>query len=107
MQITKEEAKSIVYDDHENWTLVQKSITGTTRWSAIYFGYFLHNPTNTTYELRWQQGLTESQDERPFDYTEPEPIEVVQRPKTIMVWVPVENQRKVLTIAGQTPAKVV
>lgn len=107
MNITKQEAKDIIYDDHEDWNLVEKSVIGTTRWSAMYIGYFLHSPTNTTYKLEWQEGLTESQDERPFDYTEPELVEVVQRPKTIMVWVPVENQRKVLAIAGQKPNPVV
>jgi len=107
MKVSKEEARDIIYDDSEDWSLVQKETVGTTRWSTMYLGYFLHIPTNTTYKLEWQQGSTESQDERPFDYTEPELVEVVQRPKTIMVWVPVENQRKVLTIAGQTPSKVV
>jgi hypothetical protein len=107
MQVTKEEAKDIVYDDHEDWSLVEKAVVGTIRWSTQYLGYFRHNPTNTTYMLDWQEGSTESQDERPFDYTEPELVEVVQIPKTIMVWVPVENEQKISTITGQTPSKVV
>lgn len=60
MQVTKQEAKDMIYNDHEDWSLLEKEIVGTTRWSTQYIGYFRHNPTNTTYMLDWQQGSTES-----------------------------------------------
>ena len=87
MKLSKEDARSIVYDDHEDWSKVESEIVDTSRWSIMYEGVFLHKPSNKHYSLGWQVGATEQQDERPFEYEdEVEATEVVQVEKIVKVW---------------------
>jgi hypothetical protein len=59
------------------------------RWSVGYTGVFQHTPTRKHYRLNWSRGATECQDESPFEYTDPDPVEVEQREVTAIQWVPV------------------
>lgn len=76
MKLSKEEGKSIVWEDHEDWETIEVNIVDTTRWSIINEGVYKHIPTGKFYSIGWSEGATECQDEGPFDYCEPEPIEV-------------------------------
>jgi hypothetical protein len=89
MKVTKEEARDIIFDCHDEWSSISTEVYGSTRWSTLKRGYFRHLESQKVYMLGWQDGATECQGERPFDYTEPVLVEVVQIPKTIMVWVKV------------------
>ena len=90
MKLSAEVAREIVYDDHEDWQEVTKSMTDHTRWSVYYTGVFLHTPSGKHYWLHWSVGATEQQDERPFEYDkETEAIEVRQVEKVVVDWVPV------------------
>ena len=84
MKLTSEEAREVVYDDHEDFETVKKEITDTSRWSIFYEGVFKHKPTEKLYWVSWSVGATEQQDERPFEYggevdfVEVKPVEVVK-----------------------------
>ncbi len=90
MKLTREEAQDIVCDDHVGWKTVETNIVDTNRWSIIYEGIFEHGPSGKFYELSWSVGATEQQDESPFEYEDPTPIEVHQVEKLVKVWEGVE-----------------
>lgn len=76
MKLTKEEARDIISDDHEDWTTQEIECVDQTRWDLHYQGVFLHGPTQKYYRMYWSTGATEIQDTSPFEYDEPEPFEV-------------------------------
>lgn len=86
MNISQEDGRSIIYEDHEDWSTIETEIVDTRRWSIDYSGIFKHIPTQKFYRLYWSVGATEQQDESPFEYDNPDPIEVHQLEKTILVW---------------------
>lgn len=92
MKLKKEEARDIVWGDHEDWETIATEITDTGRWSIQKRGVFRHIPTGKYYQLWWSVGATEYQDEKPFEYTDPEPVEVHEVERVIKVWKPVQNK---------------
>ena len=96
MKLTQEEGRMIVYGDHKDWEAVKgtKQITEHTRWSICYEGVFLHKPTGKHYELYWSIGATEQQDEQPFEYDDPTPIEVEKKTVEVEKWVPVLGKQE-------------
>ena len=90
MQLTREEAANIVCDDHDDWITVETNIVDSSRWSIIYEGIFEYCPTGKFYSMSWSVGATEQQDERPFEYYDPEPVEVHQVEKMVKVWESIE-----------------
>lgn len=89
MKLTKEDGRAIVYGDHEDWeeTKGTKNIEEHSRWSVMYKGIFLHRPSGKYYELYWSVGATENQDEQPFEYDDPKPIEVELKMVEVGKWV--------------------
>jgi hypothetical protein len=86
MKLTKEEACNIICDFENDWETVSTSVDSNSRWSIHKSGVFKHLPTNKFYRLKWSEGATEYQDERPFEYSDPDPIEVRPVEKTIIVY---------------------
>ena len=86
MKLSKGEAREIVWDESEDWETVLTIIDAKSRWSICKSGVFKHLPTNKFYELEWSEGATENQEERPFEYTDPDPIEVRPVEKTVIVY---------------------
>lgn len=87
MKLTGDEARDIVWEDHEDWEQIEAYPTGSGRWSIWQEGIFLHKPTGKYYQFNWSFGATEQQDESPFEYEEEvEPVEVVQVEKVVKVW---------------------
>lgn len=91
MQLSKEEAKWIIWGDHEEWQTIEVNIVDTTRWSIVNEGIFKHGPTGKFYSIGWSEGATECQDEKPFDDFDPEPIEVEPVEKMVIVYEPVKR----------------
>ncbi len=89
MKLSKEDARMVIWDDHEDFTEIESRVTSTSRWSIHNEGIYLHNPSGKHYKLEWSVGATEYQDERPFQYSDPELVEVSPVSKTITVWEPV------------------
>ena len=89
MKLSKEDARMVIWDDHEDFTEIESRVTSTTRWSIHNEGIYLHNPSGKHYKLEWSEGATEYQEEIPFEYNDPELIEVRPVSKTITAWEPV------------------
>jgi len=91
MEVTKEEARNIVWEEHDDFELVPNTeqIIDTSRWSIYKEAIFLHKPTNKYYNLDWSIGATERQDEQPFDHTNPVLIEVEEKELLVKKWIPV------------------
>ena len=92
MKLTRKEARNIVQADHQDWVLVPDTmaLTGQHRWTIDYVAVFQHVPSGRYYSLRWTEGATEMQDQDPFDYEDPNPVEVQQVERTVKVWEPVD-----------------
>ncbi len=90
MNLTREEGRQIVLEEHPDGAqITQEPVRSTSRWSKQMTAIFRHEPTQKCYELRWSRGLTEMQDEGPFDNTDPQPIEVEKKEVAVTQWVPV------------------
>lgn len=90
MKLTKEEGRQVVYDDHSDWECVSgPNEYGSSRWSIHVKGVFKHIPSGKHFELHWSKGATETQDERAFEYSDPEPVEVEEREVMVKQWVEV------------------
>lgn len=89
MKLTGEDARAVVYGDHDDWESAEEPTTdGHTRWAVQYSGVFLHKPSGKHYMFCWQRGATEMQDEQPFEYEkEVEPVEVEKKEIVRHEWV--------------------
>lgn len=86
LKITREEGKDIVYECLDDWEKIEENVVDTSRWSIRYVGIFKHIPSGKYYQMSWSVGATEYQDERPFDYEDPDLIEVEQVEVKVLVW---------------------
>lgn len=87
IKLTDDEAREIVWDCNEDWKQIKCILLDISRWSAHYQGIFKHIPTEKYYMFKWSKGLTEGQDEKPFQYQkEVIPIEVHRVTKVVEVW---------------------
>ena len=86
MELTREEGRDVVYDDHEDWDTIETDIVGKTRWAVQKNGIFRHVPSGKFYSICWEIGATEYQDVQAFEYDEPELFEVHQVERTVKVW---------------------
>ena len=89
MKLTGEEARRVVWGDHEDWGYAIRELTdGNNRWSIFKSGIFEHKPTGKFYEFAWSVGATEMQDEQPFEFEkEVIPVEVHEVEVTKKEWV--------------------
>ena len=63
--------RDVIYEDEpEGFTLVEDSIVDTSRWSAMHELVFSFSDESGTefYKVGYSRGLTEYQDEQPFEY---------------------------------------
>ena len=91
MKLSKEDAQSVIWDEHEDWAEVlgSREITETSRWSIHHTIVCKHKPTEKLYRFNYSVGATESQDECPFDNEDKvTPTKVVEKEVTIRVWEP-------------------
>ena len=89
MNLTREEAQHLAYGDRvDGWEEVEgtRKIVDHTRWSVVSSAVFLHVESGKFYMLQWSEGATEMQDQSPFDWADPNPIEVKPVEKTITVY---------------------
>ena len=90
--IAADEARDIVYGEHEDWEEKQNTIVDLERWCVLYQWIGLHKPSKNYYMVYFRKGATESQDEGPFEYDEhAEFVEVRPVEKTITVYVPLDK----------------
>lgn len=79
----KELLKQIMWDDAEDYEVLEDEITDTSRWSVHHYMVFKELSSGKCYGVGYSRGATECQDEQPFEYEgdeitceEVEPVEV-------------------------------
>ncbi len=92
MILTADEARNVVYNDHEDFTTIESEITDTSRWSLHHKGVFQHKPTGKFYATNWRVGATENCDEDAFEYDkEVEFTEVIPQEVTVIKYLPIKE----------------
>lgn len=92
MKVEKEILVEMCWDDcPEGWEVLDNEVTGSGRWSEYHTMVFRMANDDKIYAVDYSCGLTEMQDERPFEY-EPDMVEVYEVKaveKTVITYVPV------------------
>lgn len=74
--LTKEEAQEILFDDHEDFEIIEDVIENTSRWSENHRIVVKRVSDGKFFEDFYSCGATEIQDESPYEYSEPNFTEV-------------------------------
>jgi hypothetical protein len=92
MKIVKEEAERIVYEDAEGWEMISETIEDQRRWVTVFSGMFRHIASGKVYEVSYEKGSTECQDDTELFYDDPvEFDEMEEREVTVKQWFPVAS----------------
>lgn len=86
LKLTKNQAQDIVYGLNKDYKTISKEIIDTTRWSNVFEIVVQRISDGKYFKDCYNVGATETQDEGPYDYTDPEFIEVEKKEKTIFVY---------------------
>ena len=86
IRLTVQDAREAIYGDHGDFAVIEDKITHTSRWSEHHLSTIMRISDGKFFQTMYSRGLTESQDERPFDYSEPVFNEVFPIIKTITVY---------------------
>lgn len=70
----------------EGFEIVQNEITDTSRWSTIYTITVKRASDGKFFQDTYRRGATECQEERPWEYTDPDFTEVFPVEKTVIVY---------------------
>ena len=68
IKFTGEEARTIVYEDSEDFKVIQDDILETSRWSELHKIVVQQISTSKFFDSIYSRGLTEQQDEQPYEY---------------------------------------
>ncbi len=82
--LSKEEARLIVYDDSNDYEVIEDTIDDTSRWSENHSVVIQRISDGKFFADTYSQGLTESQDERAYDKSDPDFTEVFPVERTII-----------------------
>ena len=80
--LTSEQGRDIVYGDDSNFVTIEDKIVGTRRWSIEYEIVVQRKTDGKYFKDGYRRGATESQDESPYEYSEPNFTEVFPVTKT-------------------------
>lgn len=86
LQLTKKEAQAIVWEDTSDYEIISDEVVDTRRWSADHCIIIKRLSDGKFFADHYSVGLTEMQDESPYEYSDPEFIEVFQVTKTIIAY---------------------
>lgn len=70
LKITGEQAREIIYDDSDKFSVVKIEITSNSRWSIYKMALIVEQETGNLYTVGYSVGATEYQEERRFEYEE-------------------------------------
>lgn len=84
--LTNEEARAIVYEDSSEFEVIEDNIDSTSRWSEHHYVVVKRLSDGKFFADSYSQGLTENQDERAYEYSDPDFTEVFQVEKTIITY---------------------
>ena len=73
-----EVARNLAYDDYDEeiYEIIQNEQVDSTRWSSVHELVIQTKVDGRFWKTTYTKGLTESQDESPFEYSKPEFTEV-------------------------------
>ncbi len=93
LNLSREDGRDVIYGDHADWETVNGTgkIIDQRRWSTIREAIFFHVLTDKHYRICWSEGSTEMQESTPFEFNDPEPVEVELRDVTVSKWVEVKS----------------
>jgi len=86
LNLTSEQGRDIVYGDDSNFVTIEDKIVRTRRWSVVYEIVVQRKTDGKYFKDVYRRGATESQDERPYEYSEPNFTEVFPVTKTYIVY---------------------
>lgn len=89
IKLDKVVARRIIVDDEDGWKLIEKEIVEQRRWATLYTVVVQRLADGKFFRTSYDQGSTELQDEDPWEYCDPEFVEVAPEAKIKMVYNPV------------------
>ena len=81
LNLTSKQGRDII-DGHYNFAIIEDKIVGKSRWSTEYEIVVQRKSDGKYFKDGYRRGATESQDERPYEYSEPNFTEVLPVTKT-------------------------
>ena len=82
LNLTSEQGRDIVDGDDSNFVIIEDKIVETRRWCDIYQIVVQRKSDGKYFKDGYCRGATESQDESPYEYLEPNFTEVFPVTKT-------------------------
>ena len=86
LDISVEEAKACVWGDSENFEVISDTITGKSRWSDIHTIIIKRKSDGKCFRDTYRTGSNENCDDRPWDYSDPDFVEVFPVEKKVIVY---------------------
>ncbi len=102
--LTKEQARDIVYDDNLEFETVSDEMIEKSRWSILNSIIIKRISDGALFRGSYRVGATEQQDERPFEYDEPDFHEVVPKEVITIKYVRKYPPVKAQPVAPAIPA---
>lgn len=87
LEIDREEALNIIWEDSEEFELIEDGIDETSRWSEQHGVIVKRLSDGKFFSSYYSQGLTEQQDERPWDDEAPDFTEVFPKKITVTTYI--------------------
>lgn len=86
LNLTADEARDILSEDNEDFRIIKDEIIETSRWSILHYLTVQRISDGKFFGSAYSEGATEQQDESPWEYYEPEFVELVPVEKTVIVY---------------------
>lgn len=86
IDLTCDEARKIVWNEHKDWIRIEQQILLSNKLSTLRSGIFMYAPTKKLYRLEWWVGQYD-----PFERELPNPVEVIPVEKPVIVYEPVKR----------------
>jgi hypothetical protein len=87
LNLTAEQGRDIIYKNDSNFEIIQNKIVGTRRWAIEYEIVVKRISDGKFFKDAYRRGATENQDERPYEYSEPNFMEVEPVETTIIEYI--------------------
>jgi hypothetical protein len=82
LNLTAEQGRDIIYKNDSDFKTIRNKIVGKKRWAIEYEIVVERISDGKFFKDAYKVGATENQDERPYEYSEPNFIEVFPVTKT-------------------------
>lgn len=86
LELTGDEGRLIVYEDHEDFKLISSDIIRHSRWSIEREDIYQRLSDGVFFKTSYRVGATEYQDERPYEYSDAIFKQVFPVEKTVIVY---------------------